>query len=65
MLGRAEVRRSLLAMGVQPRVVDSIVAALPSEAPAPSREPSLPRDAADVAAANVIADFERLVSDED
>jgi len=65
MMSRAEVRRSLLAIGVQPSLVDSIVAGLPAEAsvssgPAP-RGPAPHADDADRAAAQVLADFERLL----
>lgn len=66
MMSRAEVRRSLLAIGVHPRVVDAIVAELPAE----PHDRSLARgaargDDAERAAASVIADFERLLSDDE
>ncbi len=67
MMSRAEVRRSLLAIGVQPRVVDSIVAELPTESSTPDRGPTETRgvDQAERAAADVIADFERLLAADD
>ncbi len=66
MMSRAEVRRSLLAIGVQPSVVESIVADLPAEVSTRSgRSPRPPHaDDADRAAAQVIADFERLLGDD-
>ena len=67
MMSRAEVRRSLLAIGVEPGVVEGIVAGLPAEVSTRnSRSPRSPRaDDADRAAAQVIADFERLLGDGD
>ena len=66
MMGRAEVRRSLLALGVHPRVVDSIVAELPCERTERTRggAPSLRPDEAEQAAASVLADFERLLRED-
>jgi hypothetical protein len=64
MMSRAEVRRSLIAMGVRPRVVDSIVDALPAESRTPARSGPLTQDEADRAAASVLADFERLLSED-
>ena len=64
MMSRAEVRRSLLAIGVEPGVVEGIVAALPAEVSMrnsrAARPPAARADDADRAAAQVIADFERL-----
>ena len=67
MMSRAEVRRSLLAIGVHPRVVDSIVAELPAEPSTSDRGPIGTRrvDEAERAAADVIADFERLLAVDD
>ncbi len=67
MMSRAEVRRSLLATGVHPRVVDAIVAELPAESSSPDRGPAGTRgvDQAERAAADVIADFERLLATDD
>jgi hypothetical protein len=67
MMSRAEVRRSLLAMGVHPRVVDSIVSGLPAAPSVRHSERGGTRrvDEADVAAASVIADCERLLTDDD
>ena len=67
MMSRAEVRRSLLAIGVHPRVVDSIVAELPAEPSTADRGPIGTRrvDEAERAAADVIADFERLLASDD
>ncbi len=67
MMSRAEVRRSLLAIGVHPRVVDSIVAELPAEPSTADRGPTGTRrvDEAERAAADVIADFERLLATDD
>ena len=67
MMSRAEVRRSLLAMGVHPRVVDSIVSGLPAEPSGrhSARGGTRHADEANVAAASVIADCERLLTDDD
>ncbi|MBW2280867.1 MAG: hypothetical protein JRG82_08975 [Deltaproteobacteria bacterium] len=69
MMSRAEVRRSLLATGVDPSVVESIVADLPVEAAVPRglspRALAPHADEADRAGAQVLADFERLLGDDD
>jgi hypothetical protein len=67
MMSRAEVRRSLLAMGVHPREVESIVEGLPraGRSRAPRGRASGRLDAADQAAARVLADCERLLDGDD
>jgi hypothetical protein len=67
MMSRAEVRRSLLAIGVHPRVVDSIVAELPAESSSAARGLVETRrvDEAERSAAGVIADFQRLLARDD
>ena len=65
MMSRTEVRRSLRAMGVPERAVESLLAKLPADAPAPGRVEPAPQGEAEAATSRILAEIRLLLSDDD
>lgn len=64
-MSRAELRRSLRALGISERAVESLLAELPADAPAPRRVERAHQGEAEAATSRILAELRLLLSDED